>query len=123
LDYPEFDRDPHPKLLSSYHVDLTTLKSSHTSYAQSTNRPLLHRKHEFLSRSDPDRAKYVRLTEAELRAGLYERPHLIGTEQGWEAELQRCGRALRGHRLIRRRADDSPCGEDGATKIQQTVES
>jgi len=123
LDYPEFDRDPHPKLLSSYHVDLTTLKSSHTSYAQSTNRPLLHRKHEFLSRSDPDRAKYVRLTEAELRAGLYERPHLIGTEQGWEAELQRCGRALRGHRLIRRRADDSPCGEDGATEIQQTVES
>jgi DNA phosphorothioation-associated putative methyltransferase len=29
-------------------------------------------------------------------------PHLIGTENGWEAELQRCGRKLRGHRLLHR---------------------
>lgn len=102
LDYPDFDTDPHPRILSSYQVDLKTLETSHTSYANSTNRPLLHRKHEFLAPDDPDAEKYERLTAAEVRAGLYEHPHLIGTEDGWEAELVRCGRALRGHRLVRR---------------------
>ncbi|MCW5254751.1 DNA phosphorothioation-associated putative methyltransferase [Streptomyces sp. SHP 1-2] len=102
LDYPEFDTDPHPRLAASYAVDLRTLKSSFTSYADSVNRPLLHRKYEFLAEDDPDAQKYRRLTEAEVRAGLYESPHLIGTEEGWERELVRCGRALRGHRLVRR---------------------
>ncbi|GIH97768.1 DNA phosphorothioation-associated putative methyltransferase [Planobispora siamensis] len=102
LDYPDFEADPHPRLRSSYMVDLTTLKTSFTSYDESSNRPLLHRKHEFLSPDDPDAPKYRRLTESEARAGLYANPHLIGTEQGWEAELIRCGRALRGHRLVKR---------------------
>ncbi|WP_405999424.1 DNA phosphorothioation-associated putative methyltransferase [Streptomyces sp. NBC_00829] len=102
LDYPEFDKDPHPRILSSYHVDLQTLATSHMSYANSTNRPLLHRKHEFLAPDDPDAPRYRRLTESELKAGLYEHPHLIGTENGWETELVRCGRELRGHRLVHR---------------------
>ncbi|MGW2539860.1 DNA phosphorothioation-associated putative methyltransferase [Kitasatospora sp. NPDC001574] len=101
LDYPEFDSDPHPRLLTSYQVNLETLDTSHHSYGGRDNRPLLHRKHEFLHADDPDAAKYRRLTDAEVRAGLYARPHLIGTENGWESELARHGRALRGHRLIR----------------------
>ncbi|NYV73212.1 DNA phosphorothioation-associated putative methyltransferase [Streptomyces sp. UH6] len=105
LDYPEFDEDPHPKIRSSYMVDLQTLETSHMSYEKSQNRPLLHRKHEFLAPDDPDAPRYRRLTESEMRAGLYEHPHLIGTENGWEAELVRCGRELRGHRLVRRAAD------------------
>ncbi|MFE6763172.1 DNA phosphorothioation-associated putative methyltransferase [Streptomyces sp. NPDC057689] len=105
LDYPEFDTDPHPRITSSYLVDLKTLETSHISYADSTNRPLLHRKHEFLARDDPDSQKYRRLTDSEIKAGLYERPHLIGTEHGWEAELIHCGRELRGHRLVRRAVD------------------
>ncbi|MCO6008279.1 DNA phosphorothioation-associated putative methyltransferase [Actinoallomurus purpureus] len=103
LEYPEFDTDPHPKLHSSYMVDLTTLKASFKSYEVSANRPLLHRKHEFLAADDPDVPKYRRLTQSETRAGLYRNPQLIGTEDGWEAELARCGRELRGHRLVRRR--------------------
>lgn len=102
LDYPTFDRDPHPRIASSYLVDLQTLQSSHISYAESTNRPLLHRKHEFLAPDDDDVPRYRRLTESEMRAGLYEHPSVIGTEHGWEAELIRCGRQLRGHRLVRR---------------------
>ncbi|WP_329092383.1 DNA phosphorothioation-associated putative methyltransferase [Streptosporangium sp. NBC_01469] len=102
LDYPEFDSDPHPRLKSSYVVDLATLKTSFISYDQSANRPLLHRKHEFLASDDPNVPKYERLTQSEIKAGLYKNPHLIGTEDGWEAELVRCERALRGHRLIRR---------------------
>ncbi|MEV7862831.1 DNA phosphorothioation-associated putative methyltransferase [Streptomyces hirsutus] len=105
LDYPDFDRDPHPRILSSYLVDLQSLEASHISYAHSANRPLLHRKHEFLAPDDRDVPRYQRLTEAEVRAGLYDHPQLIGTEDGWEAELIRCGRQLRGHRLVRRAAD------------------
>ncbi|MFI9393711.1 DNA phosphorothioation-associated putative methyltransferase [Streptomyces bauhiniae] len=105
LDYPDFDNDPHPRISSSYLVDLKTLKTSHISYEKSTNRPLLHRKHEFLAPDDPDAPRYRRLTDAEVRAGLYENPHLIGTETGWEAELIRCGRTLRGHRLLHRKED------------------
>ncbi|MFG1878151.1 DNA phosphorothioation-associated putative methyltransferase [Sphaerisporangium sp. NPDC049003] len=103
LDYPEFDSDPHPRLRSSYMVDLATLKTSFMSYEETVNRPLLHRKHEFLHPSDPDVPKYHRLTNSELRAGLYTNPHIIGTEEGWEAELVRCGRELRGHRLVMRK--------------------
>ncbi|WP_328509538.1 DNA phosphorothioation-associated putative methyltransferase [Streptomyces mirabilis] len=102
LDYPAFDSDPHPRIVSSYLVDLQTLQISHISYAESQNRPLLHRKHEFLAPDDGDVPRYRRLTESEVRAGLYEHPSLIGTENGWEAELIRCGRQLRGHRLVRR---------------------
>ncbi|MFB8382552.1 DNA phosphorothioation-associated putative methyltransferase [Streptomyces rubiginosohelvolus] len=104
LDYPDFDKDPHPRILSSYQVDLQSLETSHLSYAASANRPLLHRKHEFLTQDDPDAIRYRRLTNSEVKAGLYKHPHLIGTESGWEAELIRCGRELRGHRLVRRAA-------------------
>ncbi|WP_328658650.1 DNA phosphorothioation-associated putative methyltransferase [Streptomyces sp. NBC_00334] len=105
LSYPDFDKDPHPRIESSYMVDLQSLETSHLSYANSANRPLLHRKHEFLALDDPDAPRYRRLTESELKADLYANPHLIGTESGWEAELTRCGRALRGHRLVRRLAN------------------
>jgi DNA phosphorothioation-associated putative methyltransferase len=101
LNYPQFDSDPHPKIRDSYGVDLKTLDASFRSYEDVPNKPLLHRKHEFLAPDDPEASKYRRLTDAELRAGLYERPHLIGTENGWAQELDRCGVRLRGHRLVR----------------------
>lgn len=101
LGYPDFDRDPHPRLSWSYSVDMRTLEGSYRSYADSDNRPLLHRKHEFLCFDDPDARKYRRLTEQEVRAGLYGQPHLIGYESGWEAALDAAGLRLQGHRLVR----------------------
>ncbi|MFE1320738.1 DNA phosphorothioation-associated putative methyltransferase [Kitasatospora phosalacinea] len=133
LDYPDFDTDPHPRLHSSYSVEMRGLETTHLSYATSTDRPLLHRKQEFLAPDDPDLPKYRRLTEAEVRVGLYDRPHLIGTELGWEAELVRCNRLLRGHRLVRRSGtapggggtdattpppSPSPTGEVSATAVR-----
>lgn len=101
LDYPDFDADPHPRLSSSYSVELKTLKASYRSYEERANRPLLHRKQEFLSLEDPDVPKYQRLTDAEIKAGLYANPSIIGTEAGWAAELRRCGVVTRGHRLVK----------------------
>jgi DNA phosphorothioation-associated putative methyltransferase len=101
LGYPNFDREPHPRLAWSYSVDMRKLEGSYRSYVDSDNRPLLHRKQEFLCSDDPQAAKYRRLTEQEARAGLYVQPHLIGNERGWEAALNAAGVRLHGHRLLR----------------------
>jgi DNA phosphorothioation-associated putative methyltransferase len=101
LGYPDFDHDPHPRLAWSYSADMRKLEGTYRSYIDSDNRPLLHRKHEFLCPDDPAAPKYRRLTEQELRAGLYKEPHLIGNEHGWENALSAAGVHLRGHRLIR----------------------
>jgi DNA phosphorothioation-associated putative methyltransferase len=101
LGYPDFDRDPHPCLEWSYSVDMRTLEGTYRSYLDRDNRPLLHRKHEFLCLDDPDVPKYRHLTDQEVRAGLYAEPHLIGNERGWAAALSSAGVRLRGHRLVR----------------------
>lgn len=108
--YPAFDGEPHPKLDWTYGVDMLTLESSFQEFGNRLNRPLLHRKEEFLSPDDPLVPKYRRLTAAELRAGLYANPTKIGLELGWEAELQRCGVELRGHRVVRRRVSSDEAG-------------
>lgn len=104
--YPEFDKDPHPRLAWTFGVDMTTLESKHQSFEGRDNRPILHRKEEFVAPDDTYAAKYRRLTSAEVKAGLYTNPTLIGLEHGWETELGRCGVELRGHRLVKRRSSD-----------------
>lgn len=100
--YPEFDKDPHPKLAWTFGVDMATLESKLQNFEGRDNRPLLHRKEEFVAEEDSNADKFRRLTASEVRAGLYANPTKIGLERGWESELLRCGVSLRGHRLIRR---------------------
>ncbi|PEG34370.1 ribosomal methyltransferase [Mycolicibacterium agri] len=111
--YPAFDTDPHPTLDWTYGVEMTSLEATFQRFGDRPNRPLLHRKEEFLDREDPLYDKFRRLTISEVRAGLYENPTIIGLEDGWEAELHRCGVQLRGHRLVRRvgRSSDSESSE------------
>ena len=99
--YPEFDSNPHPTLSWSYGVDMSSLKATMQSYKDRPNLPLLHRKHEFLAPDDPRAPLYKRLTDAEVRAGLYSDPSRIGLEAGWADELSRRGVELRGHRLVK----------------------
>ncbi len=101
--YPDFDTDPHPKLDSTYGVEMTSLEASFQSFSDRANRPLLHRKEEFLAPDDLAVPKYRRLTASEVRAGLYENPTVIGLEQGWASELERCGVELKGHRVVKAR--------------------
>lgn len=101
LGYPEFDSDPHPRTAWSYQVTFPDFETSFTDFSSRANRPLLHRKEEFLTPDDPLAGKFSRLTRAEVKAGLYKNPHLIGTEDGWSAELERCAVRLKGHRLVR----------------------
>jgi DNA phosphorothioation-associated putative methyltransferase len=103
--YPDFDKNPHPTLDWTYGVEMTSLEGSFQRFGDRANRPLLHRKEEFLDPADPAVDKYRRLTAAEVRVGLYMNPTLIGHEEGWEAELRRCGVVLRGHRVVKRKVE------------------
>lgn len=102
LSYPHFNEDAHPTLRSAVTVNLHKLTVGWRDYSQSRNPPLLHRKEEFLAAADPRRPKYERLTQSEVRAGLYEHPEHIGTLTGWQATLRAKGLSIRGHRLEKR---------------------
>jgi len=101
LEYPDFDTDGHPKLATSMLVNLAQMKVDRRDYTASVNRPILHRKEEFLPSQHPRRDLYARLTRREVAAGLYAQPHLIGTEDGWSKVLAAAGLRLTGHRLLK----------------------
>ncbi len=103
LSYPDFERDPHPALSSSLLVSLSDLEVSHRDYSESPNRPILHRKEEFVPLDHPLRARFERLTRQEERAGLYEETTTIGTRDTWQQLLASKGLRLAGHRLVRTR--------------------
>jgi DNA phosphorothioation-associated putative methyltransferase len=101
LSYPEFERDPHPAVVASLVVPLQTFRIRYYDYKDSKNPPILHRKEEFLPPDDPLRPKFARLTQQEEKCGLYEKPEVSGTREGWERALAERGVQLSGHRLIR----------------------
>jgi len=101
LAYPAFDSDPHPALASAYSVDLQSLHSDYRDYGSLANPPILHRKELFVADDYPARERFMRLTRAEVRAGLYSEPERIGTRLGWQEALARQGVRLQGHRLVR----------------------
>ena len=102
LGYPNFDADPHPALTTSVNVDLRTFRVRSRSYSASLNPPILHRKEEFVPPDHHLRAKFARLTRAEVASGLFDDPSSIGTRGGWASRLAALGLSLRGHRLLRR---------------------
>lgn len=101
LEYPDFDRDPHPALARALVVDLQARQERFRDYRAQANPPILHRKEEFVTEDHPTRTKFARLTRREERAGLFEQTERIGTREGWRVALAEAGRELRGHRLVR----------------------
>ncbi|HEV2801101.1 MAG TPA: DNA phosphorothioation-associated putative methyltransferase [Pyrinomonadaceae bacterium] len=101
LAYPEFERDPHPKLLASLVVPLNVFHIRYSEYGDSANPPILHRKEEFLTADNPLREKFARLTRQEEKAGLYEDTTKIGNSAGWEDVLRSKGVRISGHRLMK----------------------
>lgn len=100
LTYPDFDRDPHPRLATSLFVHIGHQTTRWMDYRRLSNRPLLHRKEEFVAQEHPQHARWARLTAREVKAGLYDDPTTIGTEQGWSRVLDARGVVLAGHRLV-----------------------
>jgi DNA phosphorothioation-associated putative methyltransferase len=87
LAYPDFERDPHPALKASLIVPLNTFRIQYRDYTEVKNPPILHRKETFLTPAHPLYAEFARLTRQEERWGLYERPEVIGTREGWRTRL------------------------------------
>jgi DNA phosphorothioation-associated putative methyltransferase len=101
LAYPDFERDPHPVLVAALIVPLKTFRIQYRDYTDAKNPPILHRKETFLPPGHPLYAKFERLTRQEERWGLYARPEVIGTREGWRTQLDALGVRLCGHRIIR----------------------
>ncbi|MDY6895061.1 MAG: hypothetical protein SVO01_06550 [Thermotogota bacterium] len=82
--YPNFYDDPHPSLHQYANVDVKNGKIKYGS--KSKNPPILHRKETFISKDDPEYSKFAKLTEQEIKAGLYTKDLLshIGTKKFWE---------------------------------------
>ena len=103
LYYPDFEKNPHPALAGSLVVPLNTFQIKYAEYFDSSNPFILHRKETLLARDHPLHSRFERLTKQEERAGLYERPELIGTREGWERILNIKGLTHSGHRLVKQR--------------------
>jgi DNA phosphorothioation-associated putative methyltransferase len=107
LQYPRFERDPHPTLAGSMVVPLDTFRVRYYDYADRVDPPILHRKEEFVSSEHPMSSKFKRLTRREEALGLFEQPSLIGTRKVWQALLTARGLRLRGHRVVVQAANDT----------------
>lgn len=103
LSYPGFETVAHPALYGSLIVDLQKLRVKYRDYASSENRPILHRKDQFISAAHPLYKKFSRLTRQEESRKLFDEPGLIGHEQYWQDLLESRGLKIAGHRLMRHR--------------------
>ncbi|ELA9593028.1 DNA phosphorothioation-associated putative methyltransferase [Vibrio parahaemolyticus] len=101
LHYPDFYTHSYPALRQSLNVDLSKLSHKITSYEDSDNPPILHRKETMIL---PDSEHYVHfqsLTQEGESAGLYENSRLIGFKRSWEYVIARHGYELVDGRLFR----------------------
>ncbi len=105
LAYPDFDRTAHPPLDRGVVVSLDNLRVKFFDHSNSTNRPILHRKEEFVPDDYPGRSRFERLTRSEEKRGLFDAPSVIGREDQWEEVLAASGVTIRGHRVLRTRAE------------------
>lgn len=103
LQYPKFEKEPHPALAASLKIPLDTFHIDYREYSNSTNPFILHRKETMLAPDHPLRARFASLTEREEKLGLYEHPELIGTRDGWQRILEEKEVYLSGHKIIRKR--------------------
>ena len=101
LSYPTFYTDSYPALRKSVTVDLNKLTHRVTTYQDSDNPPILHRKELMILPSSDYYSLFVQLTEEGENAGLYDNARLIGFKQSWENLIAQHGYALVDGRLFR----------------------
>lgn len=102
LFYPDFDKDPHPRLRQAITVCVAEGHECYKirSYNWRKNPPVLHRKETFVSEDYPNREIFAKLTEAEEAEGLLGNVR-IGMKKGWIAALREKGLRVQGHELVR----------------------
>lgn len=104
--YDDFDGRAHPSLLSSATVAIGKLDVKWSRYPHPDERPILHRKEEFIGPDYPKYDLFAALSRAEQRQGLYNDPESIRTAGGWARALDARNLTVAGHRLRRRDSRD-----------------
>ena len=102
LSYPGFETVAHPPLYGSLLVDLQRIRVAYRDYSHSDNRPILHRKEQFIPTAHPLHQKFSKLTRQEENKKLFDSPGSIGYEQYWQSLIEARGLRISGHRLMRR---------------------
>jgi DNA phosphorothioation-associated putative methyltransferase len=105
LEFPNFDKEPHPALKTSMVISLRDLHVRYRDY-DSDNPPLLHQKDQTLTPDYPDYAKFAKLSQQEQKWGLLDDVKAIFDRGGWEQCLLEHGAELKGHRVVRRKQTD-----------------
>jgi DNA phosphorothioation-associated putative methyltransferase len=101
LCYPAFFEEAHPALEEAIAIDLCSGRSLRTTYRDSLNPPILHRKELLMASEHPRYAEFAALSVAEEEAGLYADTAVIGFRINWERLLAAQGVTLDGHSLRR----------------------
>lgn len=101
LHYPNFYNDSYPSLRQSLNIDLTKLSHKITSYEETENPPILHRKETMILPESSYYEHFVSITQEGENAGLYENSRLIGFKNSWENLIERHGYELVDGRLFR----------------------
>lgn len=102
LEFPDFDKAPHPALKTSMAISLRDLHVRYRDY-DPDNPPLLHQKDQTILPDYPNYAKFAKLSQQEQRWGLLDDVKAIFDRRGWEQCLLEHGAELRWHRLVRRK--------------------
>ena len=92
LSYPTFDEDPFPELAASWRfADADDASPVFRSYANSINRPILHRKELLVAEGYPKRKEWSALTATAESLGLFDDTSTIGFRLNWERLIQSKG--------------------------------
>jgi DNA phosphorothioation-associated putative methyltransferase len=100
LNYPDFFNKGFPELESSWHVDLKLKNSSHRTYANSLNPPILHRKELLLSPEHPEQLRFQTLTKEADKLGLFKDSSRIGFLNQWIKLVMAQGYHVEGHQFV-----------------------
>ena len=100
LDYGDFFGSAIPQLARSWLVRLTDARTSHRTYSDLLNPPILHRKELLLAQSDNRRRPSAQLTAQLDALGFFNDPLHIGFKLQWERLLRQRGFRIIGHELV-----------------------
>ena len=102
--YPNFDKEPHPRLRQAITVCVAEGFEHYKirSYNWKHNPPILHRKETFVAEGYPNRETFAKLSAAEEEAGLLGSGR-IGMKKGWTTLLREKGLKVQGHELMKKK--------------------
>lgn len=106
LFYPDFDREPHPRLRTNMQIDLQDLHVYYRDYNPDDNPPVLHQKELLLQSDYPLYKKFAKLSQQEADWGLLDNLGKIRDFQSWQKCLEEHCAELRGHRVVWRKDAD-----------------